>query len=42
MNKYKKTFINILKKYTDIYIKFIDDIFTNFKFTNLDEESYDF
>ena len=42
MNKYKKTFINILKKYTNIDKKFIDDIFTNFKLTNLDEESYDF
>jgi len=42
MDKYKKTFINILKKYTDIDKKFIDDIFTNFKLTNLNEESYDF
>ncbi len=42
MNKYKKTFINILKKYTNIDKNFLDDIFSNFKLTNLDEESYDF
>ena len=42
MKNNKKTIIDILKKYTDIDKNFLNDLFSNFKLTDLEQESYDF
>ncbi len=42
MKNNKKTIIDILKKYTDIDKNFLNDLFSNFKLTDLEYESYDF
>ena len=42
MKNNKKTIIDILKKYTDINKIFLNDLFSNFKLTDLEQESYDF
>ncbi len=38
----KKTFVDILKEFTDIDKDFIDDFFTEFKLDDLETESPDF
>ena len=42
MKNNNKTIIDILKKYTDIDKNFLNDLFSNFKLTDLEYESYDF